>query len=290
MLTIEGDSLNEVWLALLKKLYEDPEFESHPRGMKTRETLGVTLRINELRNNVLYHPIRKLNTKFMCAEWLWIWYGQDDLATLTRYNSRLARFSDNGVTLEGAYGPRLKHQWKYVVDALSKDYFSRQSVASIWTPAPKSSRDIPCTLTLQLIARLGMLNGIVTMRSSDVWLGLPYDVFTFAQLVNGIAGVLGLHTGFLQMQLGSSHLYETDFEKAKQVLDDPTTYRGITSPALPYVPAEFSAHEPINLKDVLNEPKKYIDHGLKQPWAMYADVLNADTWDQGYKILKGERP
>ena len=291
-LTLSGDSLNEVWSQLLSALYHQPEYESKPRGMLTRECLGVTLLINELRNNILYHPIRNLNYKFQIAEFLWMAYGRNDLATLARYNSQMARFSDDGLTLAGAYGPRLQPQWQFLVDTLSRDHYSRQAVATIWTPNPTGSKDVPCTVALQFIARLGMLNCIVTMRSSDVWLGLPYDAGTFGLLANCLAGVLGLHTGFLQFNLGSSHLYETDFSKAEQVLACSDTYRGITSPALPYFPPRCGLSTPIDLEDVLMSPKKYsktgfMDHELPYPWSMYADVLNADNWNQAREILAG---
>lgn len=281
MLSIETDSLNSVWLTLLRELYERPEHQPEPRGLKTNEITGVTLRINDMRNNILYHPVRNLNYKFQVAEWLWIAFGRDDVATLTRYNSQMARFSDDGLTLAGAYGPRLKDQWQYVVDSIARDYYSRQAVATIWTPNPTCSRDVPCTVSFQFLARHGKLNLIATMRSSDVWLGLPYDVGTFALLANGLAGVLGLELGYLQMQLGSSHLYETDFNKAKAVMDGKITYEGIRSPRLPSLPCD-------ELQDVLVNPKSYdTSFNFPYPWSMYADVLSADSWEKARQILAG---
>lgn len=283
MLTIQGDSINQVWLQLLNKLYYQPEHKPEPRGLKTHECTGVTVRVNDLRNNLLYHPGRALNYRFAVAEWLWISFGLEDVATLKQYNSQMERFSDDGVKLAGAYGPRLAPQWTYLVSALSKDYFTRQAVATIWTPNPVSSKDVPCTLSLQLIARDGFLNGIVTMRSSDVYLGLGYDFFTFSQLVNSLAGVLGLKSGYLQFSLGSSHLYEMDFVKAKDILDSSNTCESIRSPRLPFTLLD----EQRSLKDVLLEPKKFITHGLQYPWSLYADVLNAGSWEQARLILAG---
>lgn len=287
---IRRNSINEAWTELLHQLFYTPEHRPEPRGLKTNEILGVTLRVDDLRNNLLYHPVRNLNYKFAVAEWLWISYGRDDVATLARYNSQITRFSDDGVTFAGAYGPRLKTQWQYLVDAISKDYFSRQAVATIWTPSPKGSKDVPCTVALQLIARDNKLNGIVTMRSSDIWLGLPYDFFTFSQLVNSLAGVLGLKTGFLQFNLGSSHLYESDFSKAKELLENNNgdLCESFRSPYLPYFPPVMSFTTPITLEDVLVEPKKFIDNRLPYPWGMYAAVLNSDNWTQAREILSAQ--
>jgi thymidylate synthase len=286
MLTIEGSSINEVWLQLLNKLYYQPEHKPEPRGMKTHEICGVTLRLNDARNNILYHPVRNLNYRFLVAEFLWIAYGRADVATLAKYNSQMARFSDNGLTLEGAYGPRLLPQWQYLVDAMSKDYWTRQAVATIWQPVPKPSRDISCTISLQFIARDSKLNCIVSMRSSDVVLGLPYDTSTFSLLQGCLAGVLGLHVGWLQFSLGSSHLYETDFVKAKDILDASNTCESIRSPRLPYFPPRNDMSHPITLLDILQEPKKFPTTELDYPWSLYGDVLNANSWAEAYDHLR----
>jgi thymidylate synthase len=293
MLTIEGNSINEVWLQLLNKLYYQPEHKPEPRGLKTHECLGVTLRLNDARNNILYHPVRNLNYKFLVAEFLWIAYGRSDVKTLAQYNSQMARFSDDGLTLDGAYGPRLSYQWQYLVDSISKDYFSRQAVASIWLPAPKPSKDIACTLSLQFLARYSMLNCIVAMRSSDVFLGLPYDTSTFSLLQNCLAGVLGLQVGWLQFSLGSSHLYESDFVKAKDILDSSNACESIRSPRLPYFPPRSDINTPVTLEDILQEPKKFnsAEWKIPYPWAIYGDVLNAknaNSWEDARLILAGQ--
>jgi hypothetical protein len=56
------------------------------------------------------------------------------------------------------------------------------------------------------------------MRSSDVWLGLPYDFFTFSQLTNSLSHYLDFPVGSMTMNFGSSHLYVSDEPKAKKVI------------------------------------------------------------------------
>jgi thymidylate synthase len=221
----------------------------------------------------------------MIAEWLWIAYGLNDVATLKQYNSQMGRFSDDEKTLAGAYGPRLEPQWQYLVDTLVKDYWTRQAVATIWTPNPKGSKDVPCTISLQFIARAGLLNCIVTMRSSDIWLGLPYDCSTFSLLQNCLAGVVGLNVGYLQFNLGSSHLYASDFEKAKAVLDDVSHYESIRSPRLPYFPERYTIGQPVAPLDFLKEPKKFSPWELDYPWNIYGGALNSDTWEKARLCL-----
>src|SRR6185437_1604974 len=80
------------------------------------------------------------------------------------------------------------------------------------------TKDVPCTLTLQFFIRLGRLHTIVTMRSSDAFLGFPYDIYNFSMIGNTLAGELGVEVGTTTMQLGSFHLYERDWEAAKSIV------------------------------------------------------------------------
>jgi thymidylate synthase len=173
--------------------------------------------ISDATDSLLVHSARNLNYRFAIAEALWILNGQNDLESLTKYNKKYAEFSDDGLTLAGAYGPRLKSQISHVVNSLRKDRDSRQAVATIWTPNPIRSKDIPCTISAQFLIRHGELYSIWNMRSSDAWLGLPYDLFSFGLYTNYIAAVLDIPTGPMQLNLGSSHLYQPHLDAAREV-------------------------------------------------------------------------
>ena len=251
----------EVWFELLGCLYAQGKPVS-PRGFETHELLGVQVRIDDMTNNILVHPARALSYRFMVAEWLWIAAGRDDVAGITKYNKHIAQFSDDGIKFAGAYGPRLLPQIPWLLEQLQKPH-SRQAVASIWTPSPAPSRDIPCTLTWQLLARDGLLHAVVTMRSSDVWLGLPYDTVNLSLLTMGLAGELDLEPGSLVFNLGSSHLYDRDREKAGKVLAQPELLSCVSSPRLPGRPP---AGDILDLRD-----------NLLRPWSAYRDALEAKT-------------
>lgn len=282
MKLIQAATMQQAWKELLFVLMHYYEYKPAPRGHKTREILGVTFRVDDMRNNILSYPVRNLNAKFLCAEWLWISLGREDLATLTKYNGQMSRFSDDGKTLAGAYGPRLASQWTYVAESIRQDMVSRQAVATIWTPNPSPSKDIPCTISLQFIARECKLNLIVTMRSSDIWLGLPYDLFTFSMIGNAMAGELKLEPGFIQFNLGSSHLYEDNLEKASELLDEPllNDHLGITSPRLPGWPSQGG----LGLELKLSNPDSDV-MPLYEPWITYAKVLASPTWKEAYAHL-----
>ena len=264
------DNFALAWFDLLGKLYHIGRTVA-PRGYETRELLGVQLRVDDMTRNVLVHPARALSYRFAVAEWLWIAAGREDVATVARYNRHIAQFSDDGETFVGAYGKRLAPQLDYLLAQLRKPH-SRQAVASIWTPSPAPSKDTPCTLSWQLLAREGKLHAIVTMRSSDIWLGLPYDFINFSLLSMGLAGELGLVPGSLIFNLGSSHLYERDCGMAATVLSAPELVQCVSSPRLPgLAPAG----------EILD-----YDESLSVPWSVYRDTLQAKTNVDALNCLK----
>jgi thymidylate synthase len=188
--------------------------------------------------------------------------GREDVVTIATYNRHIAAFSDDGVKFNGAYGPRVVGQLDWAKTQLEKPG-SRQAVIQIWTPSPPPSKDIPCTLSWQLLARDGVLNAVVTMRSSDIWLGLVYDFFNFSQLTNAVAAELSLKTGELIFNLGSSHLYDRDRLKAAGVLAHQERLGCVSSPRLPAPPPA---------QDILDWRED-----LSAPWSLYCDVLQAKS-------------
>src|ERR1035437_3870082 len=210
--TINAYSIAEAWDDLLAHILNDGE-NSSPRGMKTKELMNVTICVHHGLKNILVNEKRDLNYRFMIAEWLWIQAGLNEVELIATYNSVMRKFSDDGYILSGAYGPRLQPQMDYILKTLTKSD-SRQAVATIWTPSPLDSRDVPCTISLQWLIRDDKLHVTVNMRSSDAWLGIPYDFFTFSQLTNYVAMQLGLPVGMVTMNLASSHLYEPQWNLA----------------------------------------------------------------------------
>jgi thymidylate synthase len=256
---IHSATFAEAWFELLTAIYYNGVPVS-PRGFETLELIGVQVRVDDMTKNILVHPSRALSYKFLVSEWLWIAAGRDDVATISNYNKNIAQFSDNGIVFAGAYGPRIASQMSWAIEQLQKPG-SRQAVIQIWTPKPAPSKDIPCTLTWQLLARDGTLHAIVNMRSSDVWLGLPYDFFNFSQMTNSLAGELALAPGSLVFNLGSSHLYERDRTLAVQTLTRSDALSVIRSPLLP-------GRMPAN--EILNH-----DDSLIMPWSAYRNILLA---------------
>src|SRR6185312_12484424 len=103
---IRGEEFGFVWVELLGELYNFGKVVS-PREQPTKELMNVTITVANGLKNVLYNPERKLNFRFLIAEWLWILGGSNDVASIAAYNKKLMEFSDDGLTFSGAYGPRL---------------------------------------------------------------------------------------------------------------------------------------------------------------------------------------
>jgi thymidylate synthase len=198
-----------------------------PRGKRVTERRGVTLVLNDVERNVISFPQRKLNYHFMVAEWLWMLHGLKDVKTIAGYNKQIAQFSDNGETFFGAYGPRVQRDLVNVEQLLRKDPSTRQAVMCTWRHEAlyMPTKDVPCTLTWQFFNRNDKLELHVNMRSNDVWLGLPYDIYNFTQIQRHLAQRLDIGVGAYYHHVGSLHLYDDNREAAEQLLNvmgDPT--------------------------------------------------------------------
>lgn len=208
--------VNHSYPALLDMIFKTGH-TVNPRDQKTLEISPLTLHIEDARRCVLTIPDRKLNYSFMVAECFWIMMGRDDVKMISHYNKNIGQFSDDGESFVGAYGPRIVDQLPYAMRTLRDDPSSRQAVILIWQRHLPKTKDVPCTLTMQFLAREGKLHAIVNMRSSDAWLGIPYDVFNFAMILAAIAGDLNYGVGSLTINIGSSHLYERHWDRARKL-------------------------------------------------------------------------
>lgn len=217
--------MNKEWLNKLKEIIYKGEI-SKPRNLLIKEILNSHTMVN-MKYPILSVLERKLGYRFMVRESWWIMDGRNDVESINAYSRAISSFSDDGFYFKGAYGPRVVDQLHYIVDSLIDDINTRQAVLTIWRPNPRASKDIPCTVSIQWFIRDYTIHCIDTMRSSDIWLGWPYDIFNFTMLTGYIMLLLrekGLHDlklGNIYLNAGSQHLYENNFEAAAKVLNNP---------------------------------------------------------------------
>lgn len=195
----------------------------------TNEILNNKIKI-DMRYPVVWFPDRRLSVEYMAAEAHWILKGDNRVETIAPYNKNISKYSDNGTTFFGAYGPPIMDQILYVVTALQQDRGTRQAGLTIWKQNPPVSKDIPCTISMFFNIRKDKLHASVHMRSSDSWLGLPYDIFTFSMVAYYVCCLLnewlygnklrGVEPGNLTITMVSSHLYNRDFKKVATLIDE----------------------------------------------------------------------
>jgi len=220
MRILEENTANNAWGdALGSVVHEGVEVTS--RGMLTKELINNTL-VVDMSYPEVNLPERKLNIKFRAAEAAWILSGDNRVDTISKYCKAYRTFSDNSVFMAGAYGPPVVDQLSYIARALGEDMYTRRAVLTIWRPRPYPSKDIPCTVSLQWLIRDDKLHCIANMRANDIWLGTPYDIFTFSMISQYIIAEFkrsineDMVPGLLYLNAASLHLYEKDWKIAKE--------------------------------------------------------------------------
>lgn len=222
---IEANSLDDLLQEIFRRLLNGRNKICPSKG-PAREIVGSLLTLRE--------PLARFSrtesraTLFSClGELLWYLSGSDDLGFIKYYIPAYTNFSDDGVTINGAYGPRIfrpigTSQWERVDKLLREKPDSRQAVIQVFDAddITKETKDVPCTCTIQFLARRRKLHMLTSMRSNDAYLGLPHDVFSFTMLQEIMARSLGLEVGTYKHAVGSLHLYDQDRPNAEAYLSE----------------------------------------------------------------------
>lgn len=197
------------------------------------------------RERVLFLPVRDANPFFHLFEAIWMLAGRNDVAYLCRYLPRMMDYSDDGVTLNSAYGARWKELLPYVVDHLRKDPTSRRAYLPIFRPEDVflTGKDMPCNTGVSFYIRDGQLDVAVFNRSNDmVWGAYGANVVHFSFLQEYVAGLLDIGVGRYSQVSSCFHLY-TEFDITKRIMNhgvDPMPYD-------PYATGDVTADGPLVL-------------------------------------------
>lgn len=230
-------SLNEMWNDALDSIEWKGSLLNSRDGV-CKEIIGWSGMLTTIHHNFLINKIRKADPSYAAAEILWYLSGSRSIKMIEAYAPQYKRFAEHGIA-HGAYGWRMgsdplvlescekaklprQGQIKLIVDLLKRKPDSRQAIVSLWNCSDLpyaitgTKKDLPCTLSLQFLLRQNTLHLIVTMRSNDVWLGMPYDVFAFTTLQIMVANAIKAIPGTYIHQVGSLHLYARNYYKAKE--------------------------------------------------------------------------
>lgn len=186
-------------------------------------------------NLVLLNPIkntmcncrRKMSMQYAIGELLWYNSKNPKYSAINPYSKYWSNISDDGETVNSNYGycihSKYFDQWEMIKKLLKENPNSRQAVIHIKEPrdiVSNPTKDLNCTLTLQFILRDNKLHLITTMRSNDIWLGLPYDLFNFTCMQIQLAMELNVEIGYYYHNAASLHLYKRDVSKLKLLKEE----------------------------------------------------------------------
>ena len=211
------DAWEKLYLILNSQAEEGFRQESRA-GAVVGEIINACIVIIDPRHGIVESDIRNMSMKYAVGELLWYLSGSNRLDAIAPYSKAWEGLSDDRETCNSAYGYRIRRkfgfdQWTYVIDMLRKDPLSRQAIIHIKDASDVPTKDTPCTLSLQFLLREGRLHLTVVMRSNDIWLGLPYDLFSFTSLQVMMAMELGVDVGEYTHIAGSMHLYERNWKE-----------------------------------------------------------------------------
>lgn len=228
----QGRSVNDVWQQAFADLVKQASegYENGSRdGAVVGEVLNAAFCVEDPTRNIVTSKYRKLPMRYAVGELLWYLSGSNKTADIAQFATKWNEISDDGVHANSAYGYRIGKkfgfdQWAYVVDLLRKDPDSRQAVIHIKDADNAKTKDLPCTVYLQFLIREGKLHMMAHMRSNDIWMGVPYDMFSFCAMQMLMAMQLGVQVGSYTHYAGSLHLYKRDYETAKHNMEELNPY------------------------------------------------------------------
>lgn len=253
MLTpVEFDTFTDAYVAVLRRILDDPEYETSGRGKDGLEVPNVSFRLTDPTRRTPYLAARRTNIVFNYAELLWYVSGSNEVDVISYYAPRLANLSTDGMTLTGtAYGPRLfgvdgddgLSQFDRCIQALRQDPDSKRAAMVVMRPHEPlgvDNPDVACTLGVQFMIRGGRLHATGYMRGNDAVIGLLCDTFSFTMIQELAARKLGVALGSYTHHVGSMHINVLDRHKVTAILTEADAIPAPQFPA-PAMPGLSSA-------------------------------------------------
>jgi thymidylate synthase len=216
----------QAYLDLLRHILENGTDKSDRTGTGTRSVFGHQLRF-DLSEGFPLLTTKKLHVKSIIHELLWFLQGSTNIGYLKDHGVRIW---DEWADANGDLGPVYGKQWRSwegadgqtidqisdVVDQIRRNPDSRRLIVSAWNVAelPKMAL-MPCHALFQFYVANGRLSCQLYQRSADVFLGVPFNIASYALLTLMIAQVCDLQPGDFVHTLGDVHLYNNHFEQAR---------------------------------------------------------------------------
>lgn len=225
---ISAINADGVWQQAIDHLLNRPDYVHKGRNGTTYEIIPCVLEIKKPFQRWILSRDPPFNAAYALVEFIWIVSGNNQSKVVNYWNPSLPNYAGAGATYHGAYGFRLRNEFKIdqiqrAYEVLSNAPETRQVALQIWKPdidlpsisGKPVSLDIPCNMTSLLKVRDGHLHWTQVMRSNDVMRGLPYDIIQFTLLQELMASWLGVQLGSYIHVADSLHIYERDIESFK---------------------------------------------------------------------------
>jgi thymidylate synthase len=218
------------YLALLRHVLDHGVPKSDRTGTGTLSTFGWQMRF-DLEGGFPLLTTKKLHLRSIVHELLWFLAGETNVRSLHEHGVTIW---DEWADESGDLGPVYGRQWRAwgaadgrqvdqiarLVEGLRRDPDSRRHVVSAWNVGElERMRLAPCHALFQLWAGGGRLSLQLYQRSADVFLGVPFNIASYALLLLMLAQVTGLRPGELVHTLGDAHLYLNHLEPARLQLE-----------------------------------------------------------------------
>ena len=217
------------YLDLLRHVLEHGTEKADRTGTGTRSVFGWQMRF-DLREGFPLVTTKKLHLRSIIHELLWFLQGETNIAYL---KDNKVSIWDEWADERGELGPVYGKQWRswegadgqthdqiaWLIDEIRRNPDSRRLIVSAWNVAelPKMAL-MPCHSLFQFYVADGKLSCQLYQRSGDIFLGVPFNIASYALLTHMVAQVCGLQVGDFVHTLGDAHLYSNHFEQAREQL------------------------------------------------------------------------
>jgi thymidylate synthase len=217
------------YLELLREVLEHGT-EKHDRtGTGTRSVFGRQMHF-DLAEGFPLVTTKRVHTRSIFHELLWFLAGDTNIAYLHEHGVTIW---DEWADEDGDLGPIYGHQWRSwprpdggtidqirdVVEQIRTNPDSRRLIVSAWNPADVERMALPpCHTLFQFYVADGQLSCQLYQRSGDLFLGVPFNIASYALLTHMVAQVTGLEPGEFVHTLGDAHLYLNHIEQAETQL------------------------------------------------------------------------
>src|ERR687897_1679309 len=221
------------YLDLLSHVLENGSDRGDRTGTGTRSVFGYQMRF-DLARGFPVTTTKKLHLKSIIHELLWFLAGDTNVRYL---NDHGVRIWDKWADQNGELGPIYGSQWRSwptrdggaidqianVVSAIRRNPDSRRLIVTAWNPADVDKMALPpCHCLFQFYVAKGRLSCQLYQRSADIFLGVPFNIASYALLTHMVAQVTSLAAGEFIHTLGDAHLYSNHLEQARlQLTRDP---------------------------------------------------------------------